>query len=146
MANNTSACSECDSELGLPVGDKGAKGAPSILSISHTIGGSPFTASTTSYVEAGRFIFSSTYATPFTAFWANVWVSAGTGSLRIIDLSTSTVIYEKTNITSTSAVNVEAITGQSIYITSLSIIAVQVKHNTASGATTNIGCTTFYYT
>jgi len=146
MANNTSSsCNSCNSDLGLPIGLTGAAGAPSILALSYTIGGSPFAAATTTYEEAGRFIFSNTAADPFTALRTNVWVSAGEGSMRVIDLITSTVVYENTSITSTSATNVEVVTGQSIYNVSSAILAVQVKHNTAAGATINIATSTFSY-
>src|SRR3989337_836246 len=97
---NTSSCNGCDSELGLPVGATGAAGAPGFLSLNFILGGSPFSNSTTSYVEAGRFIFSNTFAEPFTALKTNVWVDGGTGSMRVRDLITGTVVYANTNITS----------------------------------------------
>src|SRR3990167_3772639 len=130
MASNSSSC--CDSDLGLPVGSTGPAGAPSFHSMSYTIGGAPYITTSTSYEEVGRFIFSNTIADPFTKIKNNVWMSAGTGSMRVIDLITSTVIYENTAITSTSAVNIETVTGQSVYNATSAIVAVQVKTQNSS--------------
>lgn len=144
MANNVSVnCSDCDSDLGLPIGLTGAAGAPGFHSMSYTLFGSPASNSTTSYVEAGRFIFSNAFATPFTALKTNVWVDGGTGSMRVIDLITSAVVYENTAITSTSATNIETAIAQSIYNVSSAILSVQIK--ASSGQITFIGSSTFYY-
>lgn len=144
MSNNTSCGCECDEDLGLPVGATGAAGVPAFHSMSYTVSGSPLATVSTNYIEAGRFVFSNTMATPFTALKTNVWMSAGTGSMRIIDLITSVVIYENTAITSTSAINIETITGQSIYNVVSAIIAVQVKTQNAAN-TINVASSTFYY-
>lgn len=146
MANNTSGGScGCDSSLGLPIGATGARGAASFHAMSFTIAGSPLTTSSTSYVEAGRFVFSNTLADPFTAIKTNIWVSAGTGSLRIKDLVTGNTIYENTSITSTSNINIETVTSQSVYNTTGAIVAVEIKQQNGAN-TISIGSSTFYYT
>ena len=139
--SNTSGC--CDSDLGLPIGLTGAVGAPGFHSMSYTLAGSPFSAATTTYEEAGRFVFSNTFAAPFTGLKTNVWVSGGTGSMRIIDLITSDVVYETTAITSTSAVNIETAIGLSIYNVASAILAVQVK--ASASQTISIATSLFYY-
>src|SRR3990167_6538722 len=133
----------CDSDLGLPIGLTGAAGAPGFHSMSYTLAGSPFTNTTTTYIEAGRFIFSNAFADPFTALETNVWVNGGTGSMRVIDLVTSTVVYENAAITSTSAVNIETAIAQSIYKVASAILAVQVR--AGASQTISIASSTFYF-
>ena len=145
MANNTSSDCGCSDSLGLPVGFTGAAGSPGSISLNYAIGAAPFTNTTTTYVEAGRLIFSTTAADPFTVLRSNVWVSAGTGSMRVIDLVTSTVVYENVNLTSTSTTNIETVTGKSFYSSTGSILSVQVKHNTAGGSVINIATSLFSY-
>lgn len=147
MSNNISAnCDDCDDDLGLPIGPAGAKGEPSILALSYTIGGAPFISTSTSYVEVGRFPFSNTIADPFEGIKNNVWVSGGTGKLRVRDLVSGTVIYENTNITSTSATNIETVTGQSVYDVANALVVIEVAHATGGANSISIGATTLYYT
>lgn len=141
--SNTSSCNDCAESLGLPIGLTGAAGAPGFHSLSYTLGGSPFINSTTSYIEAGRFVFSNTFADPFTALKTNVWVNGGTGSMRVIDLITSTVVYETTAITSTSTTNIETAISLSVYNVTSAILSIQIK--ASSGQNCSIGSSTFYY-
>lgn len=145
MSVNTSCDCDCDDELGLPVGPAGAAGDPGFLNLSYVVAGAPFNTSSTSYVEVGRFIFSNTIADPFEAIRNNVWVSAGTGSLRVKDLITGNVLYENTNITATSSTNIETVTGQSIYNVTSAIIAVEVKQQNGANSI-SIASSIFYYT
>jgi hypothetical protein len=149
MSTNTSSDCGCDSDLGLPVGATGATGDPSVLNLSYSIGGAPFITTSTSYTEVGRFISNTTFAAAFTGIKNNVWMSAGTGSLRVMAYNTGNpagiLIYENTSITSTSVTNIETATGQTIYTSADFLITVEVKTQNIANSL-SINCSTFYYT
>jgi hypothetical protein len=145
MSNNTSCiCGDCDDSLGLPIGATGEAGAPGSQALSYIIGGAPFISVSTTYQEVGRIVFSNAIADPFTAVKNNVWMSGGTGSLKISDLATGNTIYENTNITATTAYNIETATGISAYNAAASVIVIEVKTQNIAN-TISIGSTLFYY-
>lgn len=150
MSNNTSNLNcGCSSDLGLPVGATGATGNPSVLNLSYIIAGAPFATISTSYIEVGRFIGNTSFAAEFTGIKNNVWMSAGTGSLRIMAYNNANPagiqLYENTAITATSVTNIETATGQTIYSSTDFIITVEVKTQNIAN-TLSIGSTIFYYT
>jgi hypothetical protein len=148
MSTNTSSDCGCDSDLGLPVGATGATGAPSVLNLSYIVAGAPFITASTNYIEVGRFIGNTSFAAEFTGIKNNVWMSAGTGSLRIMaynDANPAGIqLYENTAITATSVTNIETITGQTIYSNTDFVITVEVKTQNIAN-TLSIGSTIFYY-
>lgn len=148
MSTNTSSDCGCDTDLGLPVGATGATGDPSVLNLSYVIAGAPFSTVSTSYVEVGRFIANTSFAAAFTAVKNNVYMSAGTGSLRIMAYNTANPagiqIYENTSITSTTVTNIETATGLTVYTSADFLITVEVKSQSASNTLT-IFNSTFYY-
>lgn len=145
--SNTSGC--CNSDLGLPVGATGATGAPGFHAINYVIGGAPFITVSTNYIEVGRFILNTSFATAFDSIKTNIWMSAGTGSMRIMAYNTANPagiqVYENTAITSTTVTNIETVTGQTIYTATDFIIAVEVKTQNSAN-TLSIGTSVFYYT
>jgi len=129
----------------MPKGDKGDTGLPSILSLSFISIGMPITEGGASYVELGRFPFGNNISTPFTGIRTNIWVDAGVGSFRIRDLISGNVVYENANITSTSAINIEKISGVSVYDVADALLAVEFKHNTGAGSFVSCGGISFHY-
>ena len=144
MSNNC-GCDTCNCPDSLPKGDQGEPGQPSFLALSFISSGVPASTSSITYVELGRFPFSNTIADPFTGIKFNVYVSAGTGSYRIKDLVSSNVIYENTNVTSASAINIETVTGIDIYDVANALIVVEVLHNTGGADSIKAGGISFYY-
>jgi len=129
----------------MPIGNQGEKGDPSILAFSFINIFLPTTYGGNTYVELARFPFSNTIAKPFTGFKMNMWTTAGVGSFRIIDLVTSNVIYENTNVTSNSDINIETIEGIDAYDAGNSLLAIQYKHNVGAGDSVCAASATFYY-
>jgi hypothetical protein len=136
-------CNDCDG-LGLPVGPTGPAGKPAFIAISCIEGGAAFvTSNSVSFSTVQEIVFSTSMADPFDALKYNVWVSGGTGSFRIRDKVTNTVIYQNTNITSTSNINIETDTGQSIMPSAGAILAIEVK--APSSQSISIGSVSLYY-
>ena len=138
----TCGCGDCDCEEGI-VQNQGDPGQPAFINLNFVIAGAPFSNSTASWVEAGRFIFSTDIADIFTSIRVNAWVSAGTGSFRIKDLISGNVIYTNAAVTSASALNIEIRKALQIYNAASALIAVEIA---GSGANTIfIGSAIFAY-
>lgn len=144
MCNSCSddSCSGC---LQVPKGDQGDPGAPGILAINFITSGAPVSDSSGTYITVGEFPFDGTIIDPFTALKANIYVSGNTGCLRIRQKKApNTVLYENTNISSTSSSNVETATALSIIPSADEVVQVQIKTNNTSFSTL-LGSIQFYY-
>lgn len=138
----------CENCLGVAKGDKGEPGNPAAMFIPSTLS----TTSNTYTAAPPPFpLGTDSVKTPFTAAKFNVYVLAGTGSLRIRDLTNNIVLYENTAITSTSTINIEtAIIYNSaplnIVPSANVLLEVEVKHNTGGGGNSIIitGMTLYY--
>jgi hypothetical protein len=142
MAEDCGCNEDCGCD-GMPKGEKGDAGQPSILALSFINNGIPITNATNSFLELGRFPFSNTIADPFTALKFNVWVSGGTGTFQIRDLISGNVVYINSNVISTSPINIETITGLDIYDVANALLVVEFKATPA--ANINAGGISFYY-
>ena len=140
-------CDSCDCDLGLPVGEQGEAGKPLFINLSYIVAGAPLNNSTTTFVEAGRFVFNKNITPSFTAMKNNIWVTGGTAEITVVDLvSGNTMADFPKTVTSVSPINVETYTGLSIYpVANDRIISVQIKHQTGGVNSVRIGSSIFYY-
>lgn len=116
---------DCNGCEGIPQA-QGLPGQPAFLNLNFIISGIPSVNSTNSWKEMGRFIFSKDVAALFTSIRMNIWVTAGTGSYRIKDIVSGTVIYTN-SVTSPSNLNIETKKALQIYNASSAIIAVETQ-------------------
>ncbi len=139
--------SDCLCDTLVPKGDKGDPGAPGGLFMSFidpTTGG-PATITVNTYRTVGEFTFDGTFMEAFTMLKANIYMSAGTGSLRLLRKSNAAVLYENDGgITSTSTSNVETATGLNVIPSANEVVQIQFKSNNGS-ATCSFGSITFGY-
>lgn len=139
--------SECSCDNAIPKGGQGDPGAPGGLFMSFidpTTGG-PATITANVYRTVGEFTFDGTIMAVFTMLKANIYMSAGTGSLKLVRKSTGATLYENSGgITSTSTSNVETATGINIIPSADEVVQIQFKSNNGS-ATCSFGSITFGY-
>lgn len=145
MSNNSNGCcNECDS-LGLPVGEQGENGQPAFVAISCFEAGQAYATNSIAYQPVREFTFSNVMGNPLTAYKANIFMTGGTGSIRIKDRVSGLTIDEFSVVSSTSDKNIETRTGFSAYPSAGAIILIEVKSNTGGLNFISIGSISFYY-
>ncbi len=134
---------DCDCDLTIPKGDQGDPGAPSAAFFNLFISGAPASTTSATYLTVLEFVFDAASMEVFDMLKANIYMSAGTGGLKICKKSDGSTLYENAVITATADTNIETATGLDIIPANDQIIQVQIKSN--GTATCFIGSISFGY-